>query len=151
MLTRTIKVSCLSRFLLLLLPVWQILIRPNPDTLICTPANFCTVTQKWLRLILYRDTALVPSGQFLHRDSKVVPWQFVPRPLTNKIILVPGRQKHAPYLSCHRDSKVAKVPGYVAGWRRQVTQPPFIAGPLGVHCPLFLSWVLARSLDESLN
>ncbi len=67
---------------------------------------------------------------FLHPDSKVVPLQFVPRPLTHKIKLVPGWQKHVPYLSCHRDSKVAKVPGHVAGWRRQVTQPPFIAGPL---------------------
>ncbi len=47
--TRTIKVSCLSRFLLLLLPAWQILMRPNPDTRIRPSVNFCTRTQKWLR------------------------------------------------------------------------------------------------------
>jgi hypothetical protein len=39
--------------------------------------------------------------------------------------------KSTPYLSCHRDNLPAKVPGLVAGWLRQVTQPPFIAGPLG--------------------
>jgi hypothetical protein len=38
--------------------------------------------------------------------------------------------KSTPYLSCHRDNFLAKVPGPVAGWLRQVTQPPFIAGPL---------------------
>jgi len=38
--------------------------------------------------------------------------------------------KSTPYLSCHRDNFPAKVPGPVAGWLRQVTQPPFIAGPL---------------------
>jgi len=41
--------------------------------------------------------------------------------------------KSTPYLSCHRDSFSAKAPGPVAGWLRQVTQPPFIAGPLGVR------------------
>lgn len=38
--------------------------------------------------------------------------------------------KSTPYLSCHRDNFPAKVPGLVAGWLRQVTQPPFIAGSL---------------------
>ena len=41
--------------------------------------------------------------------------------------------KSTPYLSCHRDNLPAKVPGPVTGWLRQVTQPPFIAGPLGSH------------------
>ena len=40
--------------------------------------------------------------------------------------------KSTPYLSCHRDNFPAKVPGPVTGWLRQVTQPPFIAGPLCV-------------------
>jgi len=40
--------------------------------------------------------------------------------------------KSTPYLSCHRDNFPAKVPGPVAGWLRQVTQPPFIAGPLAL-------------------
>jgi len=40
--------------------------------------------------------------------------------------------KNAPYPACHRDYFSAKAPGQVAGWLRQVTQPPHIAGPLGV-------------------
>jgi hypothetical protein len=38
--------------------------------------------------------------------------------------------KSTPYLACHRDSLPTKVLGLEAGWLRQVTQPPFIAGPL---------------------
>ena len=38
--------------------------------------------------------------------------------------------KSTPYLACHLDNFPAKVPGPEAGWLRQVTQPPFIAGPL---------------------
>jgi hypothetical protein len=45
--------------------------------------------------------------------------------------LVQRHAKSTPYLSCHRDSISAKVPGSVAGWLRQVPQPTFIAGPLG--------------------
>jgi hypothetical protein len=37
--------------------------------------------------------------------------------------------KSTPSLSCHLDNFLPKVPGQVAGWLRQVTQPPFIAGP----------------------
>jgi hypothetical protein len=40
--------------------------------------------------------------------------------------------KSTPYLACHRDNFPAKVSGPVAGWLRQVAQPPFIAGPLAV-------------------
>ena len=36
---------------------------------------------------------------------------------------------------------MAKVPGHVAGWRRQVTQPPFIAGPLGSKARYIVSSV----------
>jgi hypothetical protein len=43
--------------------------------------------------------------------------------------------KTAPYPSRHRDSYSAKAPGQVAGWLRRVTQPPFIAGPLGGIAP----------------
>jgi len=41
--------------------------------------------------------------------------------------------KTAPYPSRHRDSFPAKAPGPVAGWLHRVTQPPFIAGPLGCN------------------
>jgi hypothetical protein len=33
----------------------------------------------------------------------------------------------------HRDYFPAKAPGHIVGWPRQVTQPHFIAGPLGVR------------------
>jgi hypothetical protein len=49
--------------------------------------------------------------------------------LIQRTSFVPRLQKHAPYLSCHRDYFVAKAPGQVAGWLRQVPQPPFIDGP----------------------
>jgi hypothetical protein len=34
--------------------------------------------------------------------------------------------------SSHRDKFATKAPGQVAGWLRQVTQTPFIAGPLAL-------------------
>jgi len=48
--------------------------------------------------------------------------------MLNKICTMTA--KSTPSLPCHRDYFPAKVPGPVAGWLRQVTQPPFIAGPL---------------------
>jgi hypothetical protein len=91
---------------------------------------------------------------FLHLDKFLAPRQLVPRslrqcPFSSFLHLekfsaiyqtctatAPSRNKNCtrtakstPYLSCHRDNFVAKVPGPVAGWPRQVTQPPFIAGP----------------------
>ncbi len=103
---------------------------PNPDSLICPQANFCTVTQKWLRPSLYRETAPVPSNIFLHHDSKVVAREFVPRSLTHRTKLVPGRQKHAPYPPC---TVIFFWLKYLDPERcpRRVAQPPFIAGPLG--------------------
>jgi len=92
--------------------------------------------------------------KILHHDNFLPPRQFVPRhctsaflpifryrdnfpatyqtctaiaPAPNKICTMTA--KSTPYLSCHRDNFLAKVPGPVAGWLRQVTQPPFIAGP----------------------
>jgi hypothetical protein len=38
---------------------------------------------------------------------------------------------------------VAKAPGQVTGWLRQVTQPPFIAGPLA------FTWEHIRDLTET--
>ena len=51
-------------------------------------------------------------------------------PACNKLCTMTA--KSTPYLSCHRDNFPAKVSGLVAGWLRQVTQPPFIAGPLAL-------------------
>jgi hypothetical protein len=40
--------------------------------------------------------------------------------------------KTAPYPACHRDYFVAKAPGQVTGWLRQVTLTPSTAGPLTI-------------------
>jgi hypothetical protein len=80
---------------------------------------------------LYRDTAPVPFSNFIYleKDSSVYQTCTATAPALNKICT--KMAKSTPYLSCHRDNFPAKVPGPMAGWLRQVTQPPFIAGPLG--------------------
>jgi len=84
----------------------------------------------WLRDKLHRDTAPVPFLSFVYRD-------YLPSVYLTCTAIAPAPKKictwtakSTPYLSCHRDNFLAKVPGPVAGWLRQVTQPPFIAGPL---------------------
>jgi hypothetical protein len=79
---------------------------------------------------LYRDTAPLPFSNFIYRDyfSAVYYTCTATAPTRNKTCT--WTAKSTPYLSCHRDHFPAKVPGPVAGWLRQVTQPPFIAGPL---------------------
>jgi hypothetical protein len=133
-LTRTIKVSCSSRFLLLLLHSRQIYNALAPDTQlrsatlgkarICPHAKFCIVTQKWLRLGLYRDTAPVPSSEILYRDSKVVaPW-FVPRSRQHSIKLC-----HDCKNTCHTLLRTPKP------WRRSALHRDYflteVSGPAG--------------------
>jgi len=74
----------------------------------------------------------VPFRNFIYRDkySAVYKTCTATAPARNKNYT--RTAKSTPYLSCHRDYFPAKAPGHVAGWLRQVTQPPFIAGPLGV-------------------
>jgi hypothetical protein len=73
---------------------------------------------------------LCPFIKFLYPDK--FPSTYKPctaiAPARNKLCI--RTAKSTPYLSCHRDNIAAEVPGLVAGWLRQVTQPPFIAGPL---------------------
>jgi hypothetical protein len=90
----------------------------------------CTMTNSLFRDNLNRDTAPVPFPGFIYRD-------YFPAVYQTYTAIAPARNKNCtmmakstPYLSCHRDNSSAKVPGPVAGWLRQVTQPPFIAGPL---------------------
>jgi hypothetical protein len=84
----------------------------------------------WLRNNFYRDTSPVPFLSFVYRDyiSSIYQTCTATAPARNKICT--WTAKSTPYLSCHRDSYLPKAPGPVAGWLRQVTQPPFIAGPL---------------------
>jgi hypothetical protein len=83
-----------------------------------------------LRDDFYRDTAPVPFRGLVYRDYNPTVYQTctATAPAPNKICTMTA--KSTPYLSCHRDSFLPKVPGQVPGWLRQVTQPPFIAGPL---------------------
>jgi hypothetical protein len=74
----------------------------------------------------------VPFSNFIYRDYFLTVYQtctvITPAPNKNCTMMA----KSTPYLSCHRDKFLPKVPGPDAGWLRQVTQPPFIAGPLYV-------------------
>jgi hypothetical protein len=65
---------------------------------------------------------------YLEKISSVYQTCTATAPACNKICTMMA--KSTPYLSCHREKFPAKVPGPVPGWLRQVTQPPFIAGPL---------------------
>jgi len=92
-------------------------------------------------IILHHDNFL-PSRQlvprhcasafsnFIYRDKYTAIYQTctATAPARNKNCTMTA--KSTPCLSCHRDNFQTKVPGPVAGWLRQVTQPPFIAGPL---------------------
>jgi hypothetical protein len=81
---------------------------------------------------LVRDTTPVPFPSFIYRDyfPAVYKTCTATAPACNKICTPTA--KSTPYLSYHRDNFPAKVPGPVTGWLRQVTQPPFIAGPLAL-------------------
>ena len=91
-----------------------------------------TMTTFWLRDNPYRDTALC------RQDSSETPWQL--RNLQATLgptrheyhrLLVPGRQKHAPYPPC--TVKVSRPNmTMICPVLRRVTQPPFIAGPLAL-------------------
>jgi len=87
------------------------------------------MTTFWLRDKLYRDTSPVPFSKFIYREKNSTVYQTCTAiaPALNKICAMMA--KSTPYLSCLRDNFPAKVPGPVAGWLRQVTQPPFIAEP----------------------
>jgi len=93
------------------------------------------MTNFWLRYNLFRDAAPVSFSNIIYRDKYLAVYQpcTATAPAPNKTCTRADSYRQAkstPYLSCHRDKFPAKVPGPVAGWLCQVTQPPFIAGPL---------------------
>jgi len=90
LLTRTIWVSCLSHFLLLLLHPRQICNGRCTRTpafaeatavkaRICPQSKSCTLTNFWLRDSLHRDTAPVPATNFVTGDKFAALINFVPR------------------------------------------------------------------------
>jgi hypothetical protein len=82
----------------------------HPDSRICSQFNSCTVIILWLRLSLYRDTALVLATSFVTGDNFAAPIFLVPRNCSNSQNLYPDGKKCA-IPSLHRDSFSAKVPG----------------------------------------
>jgi hypothetical protein len=108
----------------------------NPETLICTQLNSCSMTNFWLRHNLYRDTAPVPIYQISATETVYRPLSnLVPRPRQHSIKFVPGQQKHVPYPPCTVTVFWLK---YLDPARccSRVTQPPHIAGPLGFKVAL---------------
>ena len=109
MLTRTIKVSCLSCFL---------------------PKTLRAVWQK-TQIIYGPERSLfllpVPCTGIVFRQ----PINLVPRSRQYAIKFVPWRQKHVPYPPCTVTTFWLKYQDPARCCRR-VTQPPHIAGPLGV-------------------
>jgi len=98
---------------------------PVPFTTLCNQINY----QPLINLVPRCCTSAHLSNLFTRISFRPLR-NLVSRSLTNTINFVSGWAKSTPYLSCHRDNFPAKVPGLVAGWLRQVTQPPHIAGPL---------------------
>ena len=88
--------------------------------------NFC------LRDKLYRDTAPVPFSNFIYREKYSAIYQTCTAiaPARNKICT--GTAKSTPYLSCTGTYFCLKYQD-PARMLRQVTQPPFIAGPLAAR------------------
>jgi hypothetical protein len=132
LLTRTIKVSCLSRFLLLPLLPRQIrnTVAPGLAHLLATKILHL---DKFLapRQLLPRHCAGAHLQASCNRDKFPATYQLCTatlvmldrhRTMTEKTRAIP---------SWHRDCFAAKVPGS-ARCSRRVTQPPFIAGPLAV-------------------
>ena len=101
-----------------------------PDSHNCTQFKLYTVIVFRLRPNFHRDAAPMPFSKPVTGDSNCTRYKVCTAiaPASEKTCTMTA--KTAPYLSCHRDSYLPKVPGPVAGWLRQVTQPPFIAGPL---------------------
>ena len=138
-LTRTVGVISLSRFLRVLSHL------PGPVTSLApwrAPLNVIKLLhldyfQPSIKLCI-ATAAPLPFTNFIYLDYFLPFSNFVPRPRLHSLKFVPRRQKHAPYLSCHRDYFSAKATGQMAGWLRQVTLTPSTAGPLQViveHAP----------------
>jgi hypothetical protein len=75
----------------------------------------------WLLDNLYRNTAPVSFPDFIYRDYFPAIYQTctASAPACNKNCSM--KAKSTPFLACHRDNYLPKVPGPVAGWLRQIT------------------------------
>ena len=142
--TQTIKVSCLSCFLLILshLPGSVLKLAPGyppvPSTTFSTRLNYQPLVNLVPLTLLRRSgsrtrhCASAPLSN-LYTGIKFRPLiNLVPRSHQNSLNIAPGRQK-APHTQLGTGiTSPTKVPGpdsyrEVAGWLRQVPQPSFIA------------------------
>jgi hypothetical protein len=88
------------------------------------------MTNFWLRDNLYRDTAPVPTTNYVTGDKFAAPIKLVPTlVILNK--LCAWTAKSAPYPPCTVTVLWLKYQD-AARMLRRVTQPPFIAGPLAI-------------------
>ena len=107
------------------------------------------MTVFWLRDSLYRDTAPVPLTKIQYRDCLLAPIKLVPRHAYRSIKFIPGRQKHAPYPPCTVTVFWLKYQDPTRCLRR-LTQPPHIAGPLGLR-DIATNWDIQRSKARVLS
>ena len=100
-----------------------------PDSHHCTQYSIYTEIIFRLRFSMYRDASPMPFSKLITGDDNRTRYKICTAiaPASEKTCAMTA--KTAPYPARHRDSNSAKAPGPVAGWLRQVTQPPFIAGP----------------------
>ena len=121
----------------------------HPDSLSYPQYKFCTMTIFCLKSNLYRDTAPVPFSKFIYRDKYSSIYQhctaIAPKSDKNCTMIA----KSTPYLSCHRDYFLAKVPGYVAGWLHQVTQPTLYCRAVRQHTQQILPNIMITILYKS--
>jgi hypothetical protein len=101
-----------------------------PDSHSYTQLKSCNLTRLCLRDKLYRDAAPVPFSNFIYREKFPAVYQTCTAiaPALNKTCT--WMAKSTPYLSCTGTVICLKYRD-AARCLRQVTQPPFIAGPLG--------------------
>ena len=107
----------------------------HPDTHSCSQLKSCILTNFCLRDNLHRDTAPVTFLSFIYRDYSPIVYQTCTTiaPALNKIRT--WMAKSTPYLACTGTVICLKYqdPTRIL---HQVTQPPFIAGPLYVRCSI---------------
>jgi hypothetical protein len=101
-----------------------------PDSHSYTQLKSCNLTRLCLRDKLYRDAAPVPFSNFIYWEKFPAVYQTCTAiaPALNKTCT--WMAKSTPYLSCTGTVICLKYRD-AARCLRQVTQPPFIAGPLG--------------------
>jgi hypothetical protein len=111
--------------------------RAAPGSALCSQVNSCIMTNYWLRGNSYRDTALCSFTNLLQPRQTIVHLDQLCHDTRIPQLNPTWTAKTRAIPSWHRDCFAAQEPG-CARCVRRVTQPPFIAVPLGninrPHC-----------------